>query len=188
MRKQIPNLVLKSHLNAREKGFWDDVDISFHDQHLMLIISEISEALEALRTNHFANVDDFNNSLKQDDFVLSFEKYIKNSFQDEIADVCIRIFDFIGGFDIKIDIVQSFYEKEVETLAGTKVSSVPVLLLAMSGLIIDVKRNVWKAQYLGEVIGSCEHLMNHFNSDLITFIEMKMKYNATRPKKHNKSF
>lgn len=188
MRKQIPNLIVKAHKNALDKGFWKDVDLYFHDRHLMLIVGEMSESIEALRINKFANALEFNNSLGENDFNLSYEQHIKHSFQDEMADICIRIFDFIAGFDLKIDVVQSFYEKEIETLSGTRIDNVPSLLFSLVGKIIDVKRNTWKAQYLGEIIGTIEHIMNHFDSELLAFIDLKMKYNSTRPYKHNKSF
>lgn len=188
MRKEIPNLVLKIHVANREKGFWEDVTILHQDRFLMLIISELSEALEALRIDHNANVDMFKKSEGNMDFVEAFETYIKNSFQDEMADVCIRILDFCAGFDIKISIVQSFYEKELETLGGTQIQDIPSMLLQMTRLITDVKYNVWKGQYLGEVLGMIDFLMKYTHSDLLYFIEQKMKYNTTRPHKHNKSF
>jgi NTP pyrophosphatase (non-canonical NTP hydrolase) len=56
-------LIKKAHGMAKEKGFWDSERNK--SELLMLIVSELSEALEALRKNHYANkkaVDDPNSS------------------------------------------------------------------------------------------------------------------------------
>lgn len=83
----------KAHKNASSKGFWDaerdillkmeqaaftpeevkTVKNAFVTQKLMLIVNELSEAIEALRNN-----DNYN-------------------FKEEIADTFIRWADFCGG-------------------------------------------------------------------------------------------
>ena len=83
---------------------------------LMLVVSELSEALEALRKGHYSDpfatavlAEDLNNwddSLK-DAWKNGFEKAVKSSFEDEVADVAIRLFDMCGG--LKIDL-----EKHIE--------------------------------------------------------------------------
>ena len=82
----------------------------------MLVVSELSESLEALRKGHYSDpfatavlAEDLNNwddSLK-DAWKNGFEKAVKSSFEDEIADVAIRLFDMCGG--LKIDL-----EKHIE--------------------------------------------------------------------------
>ena len=78
---------------------------------LMLIISELGEALEAHRCNRFAKLDSFENCKKSNDIfnkdkpfyiINSFERLIKNTFEDEIADVFIRLFDLCGYLGIEI--------------------------------------------------------------------------------------
>lgn len=89
-------LTQQAYQNACNKGF-HTTELS--DEHcLALIISELSEALEADRKGKVADrlalivckssVCEF--------CALFFETYIKDTFQDEIADTCIRIFDFCG--------------------------------------------------------------------------------------------
>ena len=70
----------------------------------MLIVSELSEAMEADRKKKaFRQIswNEFDFS-KQYDREL-FENNIKNSFEDEIADTFIRLFDLVGYMDIDID-------------------------------------------------------------------------------------
>ena len=107
-------LIEKAHGVAKEKGFWDEERNV--PEMLMLVVSELSEALEALRKGHYAEpfaTAVLAEDLKNWDDVLSepwkngFEKAVKSSFEDEIADVAIRLFDLCGG--LKIDL-----EKHIE--------------------------------------------------------------------------
>ncbi len=93
---------------VREKGFWDSMHLSlscferpdsgnmndnkeykatkdaFISQKVALIMSECAEALEAMRKDNYG-----------------LEK--KDSFEDEIADVYIRLSDLCGELDIDIE-------------------------------------------------------------------------------------
>ncbi len=81
MRKKqstINNLILECHAIAKEKGWWDD---SRNDGELIALMhSELSEALEALR-NHGT----------------------KDNLAEELADCCIRIFDYCGAREINLE-------------------------------------------------------------------------------------
>jgi NTP pyrophosphatase (non-canonical NTP hydrolase) len=111
----IEKLVKDSHKMAVKKGFWEDQNRNVPEM-LMLIVSELAEALEALRKEHNApkfTVDDLYKDLQIDltdeEYVFNvlswkenFEKSVKSSFEDELADVAIRLFDLCGG--LKIDL------------------------------------------------------------------------------------
>lgn len=83
---------------------------------LMLITSELSEALEADRKNHYAfksfnlinNCDWTESELEESVskklyFQQEFTTSVKNSFEDEIADVIIQVMDLCGAKNIDID-------------------------------------------------------------------------------------
>lgn len=74
-------------------------------QTLMLIVSELSEALEALRKNRRANLElyDHNTTNNGLEFELAFQVEIKDTFEDEIADSIIRLFDLCGALEIDIE-------------------------------------------------------------------------------------
>lgn len=100
---------------VREKPVTDPVtlndwsDIAFHDASkkgfhdgrteigtlLMLIVSELGEALEADRK-------DMHTKRKVSDLE-EFASEIKDTFEDEIADTIIRLFDLCGYLDIDIE-------------------------------------------------------------------------------------
>ena len=87
------------------KGF--DVKKENLGQTLCLIHSEISEALEAIRKNRYANLSYFEIDDKKFSDIVSFESnfktHIKDTFEDEIADTFTRLMDLVGALDIDID-------------------------------------------------------------------------------------
>jgi NTP pyrophosphatase (non-canonical NTP hydrolase) len=94
--------------NNVAKGFWDEKrNIG---EMLMLVVSELSEGLEADRKKRFADVALFKDWMKasegmeydQQYFKTCFEKTIKDTFEDEIADAVIRLFDIAYGLGIDL--------------------------------------------------------------------------------------
>jgi len=116
-------LAQEINTNAHRKGFYDndkaleklligEVRIAtlkaLATQKLALVITEISEAIEALRNSHVADLDllegikdnAIENVLR---FTNTFEFYVKDTLEDEIADSIIRLLDFCYQHDINID-------------------------------------------------------------------------------------
>ena len=95
-------LARQFHERAKEKGFWDEERET--GTLLMLIVSELSEALEADRKNNHSNMPFFNFDVDAgDSFEDAFKKNIKDTFEDEIADVAIRLLDLVGKMGIDIE-------------------------------------------------------------------------------------
>ena len=87
------------HKVAVEKGFYEgEINIG---EKLMLIVSEIGEAMEAHRKGKFA--DDHRTVIEDNNFLKSFEEYIKDTFEDEIADTFIRLLDLCAYMKIDIE-------------------------------------------------------------------------------------
>ena len=80
------------HNKMIAKGHWDNErEIGTL---LMLIVTELSEAFEAYREDRYANISKG---------VDAFKSHIKDTFEDEIADVFIRLFDLCGFLNIDIE-------------------------------------------------------------------------------------
>lgn len=99
-----------------EHGTQEHIDIferAITGQRLALIVSEASEALESDRKNKVfwttETIQQINNykyyldALNDVDFVDSFNCTVKDTKEDEIADILIRVLDFCGANDIDID-------------------------------------------------------------------------------------
>jgi NTP pyrophosphatase (non-canonical NTP hydrolase) len=91
------------HATVKAKGFWDKPRET--GTLLMLIVTELSEAMEAYRNNKHANKISLVELLHDNNpksFVKLFENFVKDTFEDEITDVFIQLFDFIGFLQIDI--------------------------------------------------------------------------------------
>lgn len=123
---KLNNLRDEIHKNAVEKGFHEQIDVlkkmqesgqftateieavssAFLGQKLMLVVSELGESIEAHRTRERADVEKYKRlKVYESDMNLSvvFENYIKDTYEDEIADVIIRLLDVCGAYNIDID-------------------------------------------------------------------------------------
>lgn len=185
-------LIPKCHEAAKAKGFWDVKPN--RSQQLMLAISELSEALEGDRKGHYANlpghlVDMENAGPKSDshfwitEFRRSFEATIKDSPADELADAYIRLCDFAGGFGLDIEEVATEYEalecpeNFAEALLGI------TAIICMTDYELDMAERA-----VGMALAHIEALCVKRGIDLATHIDLKLRYNATRPAKHGKAY
>ena len=100
----IPEIIKQAHENAVEKGFYDDGAKNIGEL-LMLVVSELGEALESHRKHGiiYKNLDNIETLQDKDEFILHFERHLKNSFQDELADAVIRICDMCGYLNIDLE-------------------------------------------------------------------------------------
>ena len=119
----IKETIERVHNNAIEKGFWNDPrEVGTL---LMLCVSELAEALEADRKEKKASKKTVDEIIGSEGFHFdyTFETEIKDTFEDEIADTVIRIFDLCGGLGIDLEKhieLKMRYNKSREKLHGKK--------------------------------------------------------------------
>lgn len=75
---------------------------------IALIHSEISEAFEAYRKDKYADIPEYMSDVVQGDksdswFKIAFERRMKDTFEDEIADSIIRLLDLCAKCNIDIE-------------------------------------------------------------------------------------
>lgn len=91
---QINTLVRRCYENSKDHGFWDGLDVNANPHavavKLMLITSEVAEAMEADRNTDGENL------------------------REELADICIRVFDLAGalGFNLEQSIIHKMKVNE----------------------------------------------------------------------------
>lgn len=109
----ISKLMKEIHQNNIQKGFYDnEKNIG---EMICLIHSEVTEVLEADRERNYTNLEEdwhikgmadknFGRTYFDDFYFKNeFEKNVKNTFEDELADILIRVFDLAEykGIDIE---------------------------------------------------------------------------------------
>ncbi len=90
-------LILKSS-PAQTKSYLQ----AFIDQRLALIGSETGEAVECNRKNLRANLKGVVSNFEGEDFKQAFKVHVKDTLEDEIADIIIRCLDLAGFLEIDI--------------------------------------------------------------------------------------
>lgn len=195
MNKKTNEYIKRAHAMACAHGFHDK-ELSV-EHCLMLVITEISEMVEADRKGKYAQVAMYESekntlqpeNLKEAHKKFCFETFIKDSFEDEMADTCIRLYDTAGTFgvtfdkeDLDIDMHEE-YEKYYTHLSLTeKAFALCGVLLKVIGGEENVKDVIGSSLYLLELMADEMHI------DLFWFIERKMEYNETRKKLHGKKY
>lgn len=95
----------EQHERMVEKGFYDGSKQI--GTLLMLTVSELSEALEADRKGRHSDLKEFESYLQEgiseEQKKEAFKQFMKDSFEDEIADTFIRLLDLCGHLGIDID-------------------------------------------------------------------------------------
>ena len=186
-------------LNAlKDRAYKTAIAHGFHEEvrpdayWLGLVMSEMGEAINADRKGLHANVKGFRaDATLGIDFKERFEKNIKDSVEDKIADIIIRLLDFAGlrGYELSTDEnLSSFILSVLEEL---KTSGMPGLLLIFTyALVYNFRLGNLECCVCRtiRILSGCFEEMTGSDKDLWWFIEQKMKYNELRPKLNEKKY
>ena len=150
------------------------------ETYLMLIITEISEAVNADRKGKYADIG------FETEPVLgwkeSFEKYVKDTVEDELADAVIRLLDFAGVKETMIPEVFCSYDITPDN------SFVESCYHVVKNLIYYFQQGTGYGYVIGSAIQSVIGIAADQNINLMKFIDLKMKYNELRPYKNGKEY
>lgn len=186
-------------LNAlKDRAYKTAIAHGFHEEvrpdayWLGLVMSEMGEAINADQKGLRANVVRFVEDMELGNpFKESFEAHIKDSLEDELADVVIRLFDFAGlrGYELNIasiDLV--FLRYRMLEFWDYKLPGTLVRLIAM---LADASNEDELQQYVGTVIYVLSYFFKKITGrdyDLWWFVQQKMQYNELRPKLNGKKY
>ena len=187
----------EAHGMAVEHGFWEDEHSNEHC--LCLVISEIAEAVEADRKNRHFDVSGYELAMEpleridrdwmgrkmkkmvQTDHVTAFKAYMKDTVEDEMADVVIRLADMAGDQMVDFDkLAPSNYYRAFGRWSFTE--NAFALMKGLSRENTNINRRIqFGIKYMFDWAES-------LGFDLEYSIREKMKFNATRGVRHGKAY
>ena len=186
-------------LNAlKERAYKTAIAHGFHEEarpdafYLGLVMSEMGEAINADRKGLRANVVRFVEDMELGNpFKESFEAHIKDSLEDELADIVIRLLDFAGlrGYELSTDEDLDLFI--LSALEELKTSGLPGLLLVfIYALFYNYRFNNLENSVCRTILilSGCFKKITGRDYDLWWFVEQKMKYNELRPKLNGKKY
>lgn len=198
----------KAHKNAVEHGFWAERKSNEHC--LMLICTEVAELVEADRKDVLANITRFNANLSKDSYLnnlkgygydtpqkaekyksyeqwhgerfqIAFEEHVKNTIEDEFADIYIRLADLAGALGVDFDKMQPCrYYRAFDRFSFTENAFALIKGLSKNRIAIE------KRIQFG--MGFIEDWAKYQDVNLEWHITQKMKYNQAREAMHGKKY
>jgi len=177
--QNLNELAKEVHAGNVERGFYE-VQPTLKTQ-LMLVITELSEAVESDRKGRYARQTNFEIAMRTGrDFQDYFEHFIKDTFEDEIADAFIRLLDIAGNYDAYIQSALSGFFVNDNKIDDIFVMTYRICLIS--------KHEEQFFRLLNESIYSIIEYCSKYKIDLNFHVTEKLKYNSTRPYKHGKNY
>jgi hypothetical protein len=114
-----------------------------------------------------------------------FEKYIKDSFSDEIADIFIRTCDLMGFYGLE-------YNEDISWRGDTLDEIIRVIRIKALGVADDLvsygKLDPFEQRLFSDILFMCLKIAELEGFDLEWHVEAKVNYNSSRGYKHGKNF
>lgn len=189
-REKTKEFIDRAYKCACEHGFHDVERSNSH--WMMLVVSEVGEMVEADRKNRHANPKGFETcvGLTYND---RFKNYVKDTLEDELADVCIRLLDFCGTRGIEPENFRSHliddYMSTWNDMFGSESVCEQCYELVKGICLIDdnsIQQDV--AEIVCAAMFFCYCFAEYHGIDLEWHIEKKIEYNESRPVRHGKGY
>ena len=180
----------RAYKTAVKHGFHEDAKPDAY--YLGLVMSEMGEAINADRKGLRANVVRFVEDMELGNpFKESFEAHIKDSLEDELADIVIRLLDFSGlrGYELSTD--EDLAPFILSALEELKTSGLPGLLVVLIyALFYNYRFNNLEKCVCRTIliISGCFKKITGRDYDLWWFVKQNMRYNELCPKLNGKKY
>ena len=170
--------------NACKHGWYDEMPTE--QREVMLIVSEMSEAVNADRKGKYADRLMFEKNFDtpqidpEGHWKFCYKTFIKDTVEDEIADTFLRLLSYSKHRDINI-LPTFFTELCIENMHSFMIREVglPEQLYTVLFTIVDGDGDRVSLALVRLIV-----LARINDIDLLWHIEQKMKYNEMRPYKH----
>ena len=188
------SLIERAYSCACVHGFHEEALSVEH--YLMLVLSEIGEAVEADRKGRYVDLSELSPQTFHPDnihFKEMFESVVKDSVFDELADVCIRLYDMCGALGIEPMVEYDTMETDFQEIFGEdtfceRMYYLSRLLCSTSGVVEDDGTDECLPRVIGSALSFLFALSKDMMVGLMQSIEWKMKYNEERPYKNGKKY
>lgn len=196
-QKKLIVLANDAYLNAQRHGFYpDNTDITTA---LMLIITEMAEAVQADRHNRHGSIEDYESEIQMGrDIPTAYKNTLEGTVESEFADVGIRILSLLGWMNSKIPIkinsnsvLSDEYEiAKIQYTIQNKIhrSNIATDLYRLNGKFssfVDNESSYWfVSKNLQNILMRTFAIAHNHNIDLMEHIKLKMQYNESRPYLH----
>lgn len=182
--KQVKEWVERAYNNAVKHGWHEEKKPTAH--WVMMISTEVTEAVQADRNGRY--MDDLDKSgldcvIANDNHGGLVEKFygehIEGTVESELADICIRLFDFMGLMKTKVREKYEYSEEEVE-ICDIRDFTINAFFLSRNILsFISCNNPSILEIYFERIIISTFAWAESLGIDLVQHINLKMRYNET---------
>ena len=172
-------LKIRAYEIACEHG-WYEAEQS-DETLLMLIVTEISEAVNADRNGIEPDIDGYKEFIEAHDesaVPYAFNHFIKGCKEEELADVVIRCLSMAGSRNLDLSMAHDMMECLDELKPNITFPEVCYIIASLTTAEIALVSKI--SSVLAVVLKYCECK----GIDIEWFVEQKMRYNALRPYKH----
>lgn len=187
----LKQLMTKAYENAKAKGFnKPDLDIN---QALMLIITEMSETIQAHRHSRHGSIEDDNKWLGVSE-EKAYEGSLGGTVESEFADIAIRIMSLLGWYDsqkviclmndTEIRKTEEYHKVEFEHGNYSLPDAMYLIITRMTYFPFSCSPAWMNTLRLQEILVMVFALAHIEGIDLVEHIKLKMKYNESRPYLH----
>lgn len=195
-KEWIEKKIKEAHGNAVDKGFYPEGEDKNIGELLMLIVSELGEALEAHRKSSWAKFSYF------DDWFYSWKEFEKRNIsfnengqyvafyndcvESEIADIYIRLFDLMGYLDLSLtEKFKLFYDTCKHEISDNFAEELFKITFDIAHF--RIRTNFYDSDF-GMILSHLNAFCEFFDIPIKDHIEAKMAYNRTRSVKHGKEY
>lgn len=188
-KKDLDVLSKQAFESANNKGFYPGTGTTFH---LMLIIVEMSEVLQADRKDRHGSIEDYKSEIEMGrDIPTAYKNTLEGTVESEFADIAIRILSLLGSImdSAKVELMSDEDIKDEHALAIYTfrldiVRDLYRIIERMGVFDLNDTPKWYLAKHLQEMLIDIFAIAHNHNINLMEHIRLKMKYNETRPYLH----
>ena len=196
-QKEIAYLAEDAFKNADKHGFYtENTEI---ETALMLIITEMAEAVQADRHNRHGSIEDYESEIQMGiDIPTAYKNTLEGTVESEFADIAIRILSLLGWMNSKTTIklksdsiiadeygISKIQFKIQNTINKGSIAKDLYRLNGRLSWFVDNESCSWfVSDTLQDILMRVFAIAHNHNIDLMEHIKLKMQYNESRPYLH----